>query len=365
MKAGQDNIGSLHVCEPSVPFVVGCLVGFLLIYGGAYYYTGTRGFKAMVGRFIYVPAQDVYGGFSTLKLAALPLGFTYSLLPCLPSDCSGFNCLRDPSFRNWIPIASFSLLLTSGFAVALLLITKRLWPKFTTLRRTVLISCSIGLLCDGIALVCWMPTYDKLWLQPLMFLSIMVTVVANEALERFDVPRRRQKAFILIGFGMFILVAGSNSSAAAYRHMESVPYLSEVDRIAGLVKPKDLLVGDWDSLLVLYQYIWIERQNAFNVPTIAIYEGRKSTDSLKERIERTEQVGGRVFFLGVLDLAEKRWTSEIGEYGPKYQDFDVYRNRSESVAVFQAEGGPITLRLLSSTHGRCPIGNGLSSAFTP
>jgi hypothetical protein len=29
-----------------------------------------------------------------------------------------------------------------------------------------------------------MPTYDKLWLQPLMFLSIMVTVVANEALER-------------------------------------------------------------------------------------------------------------------------------------------------------------------------------------
>jgi hypothetical protein len=115
------------------PFLSGCAAGFVVIYGGAYYLTGTRGLGAMVERFVHIPAQQVYGGFSALKLVAFPLGFAYALLPCLPLSCTGFRCLADPAFRDWIPIVLLSVCLSCGFAALLVLLTNWLWPRLSTI----------------------------------------------------------------------------------------------------------------------------------------------------------------------------------------------------------------------------------------
>jgi hypothetical protein len=334
-----------------IPFLLGCGAGFVVIYGSAYYLSGTRGLAAMVERFIHIPAEQIYGGFSAVKLVAFPLGFTYALLPCLPLNCTGFRCLADPAFRDWIPVVLFSVALVGGFAALLVLVTRWLWPRLSALDRVVLASCGIGLLFDGAALIYWMPTYDKLWLQPLAFLSVAASIVAREALASSEGPERWNRVFLSTGFGLVALVAVSNISVAAYKRVTPVPYLSEAERVANIVSQKDLLVGDWNAILILHQYIWIQRDNTFNVPTQAIYNGRATANRLQERIAQTQQAGGKVFFLGILDLRKSQWTPMVGDYGPAYRDFDPYRESSEPVASFQSDEGPITLRILNRPRG--------------
>jgi hypothetical protein len=333
------------------PFLLGCCVGFVLIYGGAYYLSGTRGLAAIVERFVHVPAEQIYGGFSPVKLVAFPLGFTYALLPCLPLSCTGFRCLADPALRHWIPVVLLSGAFVGGFAGLLVLMTRWLWPRLSALDRVVLASCGIGLLFDGAALIYWMPTYDKLWLQPLAFLSVAASIVAKAALANSEGPQSWNRIFLSTGFGLVALVAVSNISIAAYKRVTPVPYLSEAELVANMVGQKDLLVGDWNAILILHQYIWVQRDNVFNVPTRAIYDGRATVDRLQERITQTEQAGGKVFFLGILDLPKSQWTPVVGDYGPRYGEFDRFRTSSEPVASFESDEGPITLRLLNQPKG--------------
>lgn len=340
-----------HRAWACVPFVVGCCVGFVVIYGGSYYLSGTRGLAAMVERFVHVPAEHIYGGFSPVKLVAFPLGFTYALLPCLPLSCTGFRCLADPSLRNWIPVVLLSGTLVGGFVGLLVLMIRWLWSRLSALDRVVLASCGIGLLFDGAALIYWMPTYDKLWLQPLAFLSVAVCIVASAALANSEGPESWNRLFLATGFGMAGLVVISNTAVAAYKRLNPVPYLSEAERVANIVSQNDLLVGDWNAILILHQYIWVQRDNVFNVPTRAIYDGRATVDRLRERIIQTEHSGGKVFFLGILDLPKSQWTPVVGDYGPRYGEFDSYRTSSEPVASFESDEGPITLRLLNQPKG--------------
>jgi hypothetical protein len=149
-----------------------------------------------------------------------------------------------------------------------------------------------------------MPTYDKLWLQPLVFMSVAASIVAREALASSEASGKWNRIFLWAGLGLVVLMAVTNVSAAAYERITSVPYLSEAERAASIVSRRDLLVGDWNTMAILHQYIWSERDNTFNVPTDAIHHGRLSANRLEERIAQTERAGGRSFSLAYLTLPQ-------------------------------------------------------------
>ena len=75
------NIGAVWQASLTA---MGGIIGAALIYGLAYYYSGTHQFSAMIGRFFTVNGgKDIYGGITISKLATLPLGLTNNIAPVL------------------------------------------------------------------------------------------------------------------------------------------------------------------------------------------------------------------------------------------------------------------------------------------
>ncbi len=343
-------------------FLTGCVAGLFVIYGSAYYLSGARGLLPIMRRFVHVPAQQLYGGFAVSKLFALPLGFTYALLPCLPLDCPGFRCLLDPGRHAWIGVVLLSLVLVGGIAALVGFLLPRIWKDLNRLERLVIMCCSTGLLFDGLALAYWMPTYDKLWLQPMACIFLLSAIVAKATMQRGDLPFRLKKLFTIGAVCLLITMAASNISVVAYRHFTVSPYLLEAEQVAKTVTSKDLLVGDWNGVLLLHQYIWAERGNTFNVPTDAIHNKTLTGTRLQDRIAATQRSGGQVYFLGILDIPQARWIPVVGDYGPSYAAFERYRECSRAVSSFESDEGVITLRLLANPLDRCEL---TDQAFSP
>src|SRR4029450_388282 len=115
-----------------------------------------------------------------------------------------------------------------------------------------------------------------------------------------------------------------------------------------MVTPQDLLIGDWNSIFLLYQAFWAPRANSFNVPTIAQREGLKTIPRLTEMIERTTKSGGCVYFLGILDLSKQDWKMALEDKGGiAYADFEGFRSRAATIRSFSSGARVITLRRLS------------------
>jgi hypothetical protein len=334
-------------------FLAGCLVALILIYGTAYYLSGTRGLVPMALRFVHVPADDVYGGFALPKLVALPLGLTYALLPCLPLDCTGFRCLMDPGHQKWIIVVLISLGLVSGIAAPVGLVLLRIWKRFSEIERLGVISSSVCILFDGLALSYWMPTYDKLWLQPTACIFLLSAIVAGATMRMLDLPPLMNNLFRLGAVCLLIIMAASNISVAVYRHVAPSPYLADVDLVAQVVTGRDLLVGDWNGILILHQNIYADRDNTFNVPTEAIFDRSATNIKLQNRIDTIQSSGGEVYFLGILDIPQPKWVPAIGEYGPSYRAFGRYRRCSKIVNSFVSPVGIITLRVLADPFDQC------------
>ena len=330
----------------SILFLMGCVAG-LSIYGAAYYLSGTRTLDQMGRRFIHVAGAQTYAAFSPLKIAALPLGLTYALLPCLPIGGHGFRCLSQPMYRSWIPVALLCLITVSGAAI---LTAVLLWKSRSVLSQ---MECLTAICClaaaglDLAALACWLPTYDKLWLQPLACLALISAIVARHLRGAAPVSATAKNAFSTFGMLFLCSLAASNYLRAVDQSVPPVPYLQQAESVARIVKRRDLLVIDWNSVGILYQYVWEARQNTFNVPTDATLYGTLVASRLAAEIAQTRRSGSRVYFLGVLDESWEEWLADNGPMRAMPYDVLVhYRERSKTVASFRSDRGAITLRLL-------------------
>lgn len=348
VKAGQ----RLMAC---VPFLSGCFAGLAVVWGGAYYFSGSRGLIIILRRFLDVPAHDVYGQFSFLKIAAVPLGFTYALFPCLPHDCGGFRCLADPGREAWIAVAALSFFLAVGAVTTLGLLTLQMWKGLSSKTCTMIACCLAALVLDVAAVAYWMPTYDKLWLQPLALFFILCAVVGSE-IRRTISPGAWFIKLLLVGGACFILIIMVwNLSLAAFDHFSPTPFLSQANKVAGMVSGDDLLVGDWNNIFVLYQYVWGARHNSFNVPTDSIRYGKLAIGRLESRIVDTQRIRGHVFFLGLLDVPRSNWYELVGRKGGlPYIAFDRYRECTRIVASFTSDHETVVLRVLNTSLSQCP-----------
>jgi hypothetical protein len=138
----------------------------------------------------------------------------------------------------------------------------------------------------------------------------------------------------------------ASNLAATWRSARPKPYVAQAQEVAALVSPRDLVVGDWNEAFLHYQAFWAERANSFNVPTTALWEGAASIQQMQKAIESTKNSGGKIFFLGILDVSENDWkTYYLGEpLNAPYSAFADYRRCSRTLESFPAASRPVTLR---------------------
>jgi hypothetical protein len=324
-------------------FVVGFALGIPIIYGTAYYLSGTRTVTGMLGRFLQLDgSSQVYGGVSLIKFASVLPGLAISLFPCLPREC-GFRCLNNRQYVSWVPVAVLAILVGAVCLVAMAFLTAKLWPIMTATERVGITCSAAGLFSTILPVISWMPTYDKLWLQPLVCLFFAGGVLVSVALRHPNLPYVRHCGYCLI-----VAIALSNVARAVSVDTKPTPYMNEAIEVAAMVTPQDLLIGDWNSIFLLYQAFWAPRANSFNVPTIAQREGLKTIPRLTEMIERTTKSGGCVYFLGILDLSKQDWKMALEDKGGiAYADFEGFRSRAATIRSFSSGARVITLRRLS------------------
>lgn len=335
----------------AMPFTAGFAIGIPIVYGAAYYVSGTQTVTQMFHRFLEVPSARVYAGFSFLKAASLLPGFAYALFPCLPRECSGFRCLISEDYRAWIPVAGLALAAAGIWFAAVLALAKHVWYAAMPTARSILTACGTGLICTIIPPLLWMPTYDKLWLQPLACWFFGVGVLIAAAFDR--IRARLTHPRILAGFCVTLVAATSvwNLAAVTSRYGQPTPHLDAARDVATVVKPQDLLVGDWNEIFILFQYLFPSRANSINVPTEAERIGAAVVEQLRGAVLRTRATGGQVYFLGLLDLPIGEWRTLLAEKrGVPYEPFDDYRRCAIVLRAYPYQPRPVTLRLLED----CP-----------
>jgi hypothetical protein len=338
----------------SLAIAAGFLAGLVTIYGIAYYWSGTRDVASMIRRFAHVEASHAYGGVTPLKTVSVLPGLGYALFPSLPAHCDGFRCLVETGSPYSFTVATLATLLSAVWATAIVLLTVTLWKKMEGVSKITSLSCAAGLLCTGVPLLYWLPTYDKLWLQPLACLIVASAVVLKTALDASTVTPRRIGNYVPL---LAILVVAWNLPVAMTRHNGPVRHLTEATHVAQIVGPADLLVGDWNGIFGLYSALWANPGRTFNLATEASLSGAAALRRLGERIEHTHLSGGRVFFLGVVDISQDQWHgSSIGRHGIPYDSLRQYRCCTEPVRELVYLNTPIPIRQLVRVPSDHPQG---------
>ena len=164
----------------------------------------------MLHRFRGVSAQGVWGGISVAKLAAIPFGLAYALFPCLPQG--SIYLLLDGAHTGFLLIALLAVLATCSWLLLLSLQMRASWTRVTEFDCALFLSVVVGGVATATALMIWLPTYDKLWLQPLAFLFLASTIVLNEV-DASEKPWRA-KAIRNLGIVLIVVLVTSNTVTA-------------------------------------------------------------------------------------------------------------------------------------------------------
>jgi hypothetical protein len=325
-------------------FLVSFAASIPIIYGTAYYLSGTRKLAEMIARFVQVDAAQVYGGVSAMKLLTVLPGLAYALFPCLPQHC-GFQCLAAPEHRIWVPIAATAIWTVAMAIIATIVLARKIWPQITAHERLAATTCGVGLIATIIPSVIWMPAYDKFWLQPLACLFLGAGVILYGA---WRLPNKQQVGVRLLPrlACVFVAVLWATNLAVAWTAARQVPpSFAEAQEVARLTGTRDLVVGDWNDVFLVYSNIWASRATGFNLPTQALQGAPLSISRLQDAVENTGRAGGKIFFLGVLDVPENEWKPFLGDrLKLPYSALAQYRRCSQVVGSFSDNNRHIILR---------------------
>lgn len=312
-------------------FALGALVGCLSIYGWVFSRLGITRPNEMLRRFFAQEDTRVYLGAGTGKVLNLPLGLVRNIFP-VQSNFTGIrNLLAGPPLSTGL-----FLLLVAAVCASLVIYAAQVfqkWNRIPAFAQTSFIAAGAGFLFSIIPLALWSPHYDKLWLQPLACLAVLLGIsISVMVSERKTVLSSVLPALLLCG----VL---SNVIWALRSHSTETSDLSETERLSHIVDTNDLLVGEWDRLTTLYGYGWAEAP-VFSFPSEAVVHGPDSVKLLQERVTKTHKAGGKIYFLALLDLPQTAWDSFLGSRcGVPYSEMDFYRAHS-TVRVAKFRNGP-------------------------
>jgi hypothetical protein len=127
--------------------------------------------------------------------------------------------------------------------------------------------------------------------------------------------------------------------------------MQEAQVVSARVGKDDFVVGGWDSVSILYGDIWVGEGQYMDFTSEAVSYGRSATTHLRERVLETRRKGGRVYFLGVVDVSKQDWDSYLGaRCGVPFSDMDFYREHSNTLTKFEIGSAKISFSQLDLTN---------------
>jgi hypothetical protein len=299
-----DERRSSHSRTLVLMFATGCMLGGIIAYVPAYVLSGTTTPIAILRRFLEIGGgEQVYGGFRASKLVNLPIGFANSVVQSVPSEYQGIRALlRIHSHDRWILLTPAAVLLLVGWLVWTSRRLAYVWAELARRQRLILTCCGVALAFDIFPLIFWDPLYDKLWLQPLAVVFFASSLVFA---EWYRLHRWR---LILVPDALLVAVIVTSGFASALKaSLSSTPWLGAARQLAGTLRSSDLLVSQWDPVSLLYASFWGNGAKVFDVAGNATVYGAKALPLLEDQVSTIKDSGGRIFFLGIIDMPDAVW----------------------------------------------------------
>lgn len=323
----------------------GILIGVVAIYGSAYRAIGVTTPGQMLRRFTQMGGSPkVYGGFSLSKAVNFIVGLTGNVVAVLPPDYQGLRrlLLQDGNLTRISLMTSVGVIIFAIVVVgSLQLVPRRGRPGPSRSALTLLVG---AFFCAFLPVFYWDPIYDKLWLQPLA----LATIVAGLASSRANGASVR--IFALLAGALLIFEIIVNIPLILRGHARKTECLDDARAVAGIVRPGDKVIADFDPVSTLWAGLYNE-----NPSRVLVFPAVRPSESIST-VARWEMrcaiVGCRLLFINLLDQTEQGWQAFLGSrVGVPYQALSNYRDDSKTLLQFTCEQGSLR-EFLPKSSGR-------------
>lgn len=306
-----------HRLARSVTFMLGGLLATIAIYAPAYWLEGNRSLLTMLSAFRGEEGASGFLGLTLGKLLEVPLGVANGLSPLLRyQPLSGIRGISQAGFSRLLVLGILPLVVCA-FLVAFWFATGRLWATLVPRQRLAVAAAAIGLTFTWVPSIFRDPTYTKLLIEPLAC-TIFICAVGMSAALRLRTARTR----CWVAAIAWLAFACTSLPVVVHDHRRGTPWLDSTARLAAITRPNDLVVGSWDPVSTLYSSLWVDQRpdagrryvsvwqrnpQFFSFPSEALFHGKAALALLSSSIDRTRRSGGRVYFVGLLDLSKRDW----------------------------------------------------------
>jgi hypothetical protein len=329
---------------------MGGIIGAALIYGLAYYYSGTHHPGAMIRRFFTIDGgKDIYGGMTISKLVMLPLGLTNNIAPVLWEFAGVKAFFLQHGLDRQSTVVLLLMFATLTFLILILYLMLKARIHFNATDKAIYFSSMVALAVTSFVLVYWSSVYDKLWLQPIACIFFLCGFVMRTGVtDKVNFQRYLRAG----GIALIVIEAALTMTLKGVPdRFHETTYLPEAKEVAELVGGQDMVVCDWDGLSTTYSAVF---RNGKSVQLPALTSESGPDEALKKILQdilQTQRGGGQVYFLNILDIPEKSWNSFLGNrLGLDYYKLDDYRKNTEIVKIFRRKNGAATLRRLRDQY---------------
>ena len=306
------------------------LLSLAAIFGYVAHLQGARTLADASHSSLAVDSQSVYLALTPSKIINAFVGYVTNLVVAVPLDYGGLRWLASHSRLNVIWLVLCSALVLSA-TIALL---RRSFCD--TRSRALVVSCSASFLLGFALVCCWVPTYHKLWLQPLWLIVLIASVAAGQL---------RFRKLLAAG----IIVAALINLAVTWQASRGpLLYFDDAQRLAAMVNDNDLLVAGWSASSVVYRHTFGNDRHNFDFVYHAGADGPRTLPMLAQEIAAARARKGHVFFLDILDQTEQEWNGFLGEKcGVPYDSLQPFRERATEITRFpNNRGRAVRLMLL-------------------
>jgi hypothetical protein len=182
----------------------------------------------------------------------------------------------------------------------------------------------------------WSPTYEKLWL----FGSIATLCVASIVIDRS--PKERLRSNRLVFGGLSALAICSFACGVIPRRFGTNEDLVSAEILEQKVSAADFVVcPGWDLTSVYWKTLSRPPRTCWSFVDEAIashYSPSVFEASLGDAVDRTLGHGGRVLFVGLLDIKPTDWAAFYGSrLKMPYEVLARYRGRAAPTLTFESE----------------------------
>jgi len=320
----------------------GGVAGAIAIYGASYAFLRARQTALAGHNPLQIAGAHTWLGVNPGKLLNVPIGLVQNIFPVLRNFTGIRALLRGPVF----PLISFLAILAAlgGF---FMLCAAEIWrhrKSLSPLESAAVPAGIVGLAFTLIPVVVFSPNYDKLWLQPLACIALIVTIALAGKWQRTYLRRGVRittASFLLAGvFTNFLWAIPSHRVRGIYG-------MAQARQLASIVHKNDLMVGEWSPVPIIYQQLYAANGQYIDFTGQAAQKGEDAVRDLNQAICRTQQNDGHVYFVGLLDHSKAEWDGFLGSRcGVPYSAMNEYRSNSAVVAVLGAGADKIVVRRL-------------------